>query len=521
MENIIQDENEEDIVEISSRIFSESKEARINQDNRIFQGNKQNEDSELLLSESSDKTSEEFWGICFEYYTNNTVALRCGHIFHQKWIDNVIGFSRKPSCPNWRKAITRSSPPTKLIMDPQILGSEKRKKLLDTKKRLRKNNEKLKEQNKSMKVKLEEEEKSRIETIKTLERQYEENEKEIFKEKTVDRNTMETFVQGKAHSCWENNMCEDSQRFKDSINQLKRDKEFVRRSQIFITNSNIRFMRNAIDNGIKSINEHRFETTLPFYIQRAKKLDYLMDMSEINKRKDVFLFEDNIYEVYNDFGADYPKELFIKYRAMLDELKLKRIENPSEISQNNENSDMERSSPPKKFIYDENERMMLLDQACTQIENEKATIKKEIDKTKKLIRKSNDAEEVKEISKNLDLLKKQSKLLDDINNEIIQREKNFKYYKSEQERIDAQDRNREKKTKNDENKSSKNLTLKEWKSLKHKEKLKSNKKSKNRGIHSSEETKEKRAIARVIHKIFYEQEKIDFKELYKKLNISF
>ena len=165
---------------------------------------------------------------------------------------------------------------------------------------------------------------------------------------------------------------------------------------------------------------------------------------------------------------------------------------------------MERSSPPKKFIYDENERKMLLDQACTQIENEKATIKKEIDKTKKLIRKSNDAEEVKEISKNLYLLKKQSKLLDDINNEIIQREKYFKCYKSEQERIDAQDRNREKKTKNDENKSSKNLTLKEWKSLKHKENLKSNKKPKNRGIHSSEETKEKRAIARVIHKIFYE-----------------
>ena len=138
MENIIQDENEEDIVEISSRIFSESKEARINQDNRIFQGNKQNEDSESLSSESSDKTSEEFWGICFEYYTNNIVALRCGYTFHQKWIDNVIGFSRKPSCPNWRKEITRSSPPTKLIMDPQFLGSEKRKKLLDTKKRLRK-----------------------------------------------------------------------------------------------------------------------------------------------------------------------------------------------------------------------------------------------------------------------------------------------------------------------------------------------------------------------------------------------
>ena len=60
MGNIIQDENEEDIVEISSRIFSESKEARINQDNRIFQGNKQNEDSESLSSESSDKTSEKF-----------------------------------------------------------------------------------------------------------------------------------------------------------------------------------------------------------------------------------------------------------------------------------------------------------------------------------------------------------------------------------------------------------------------------------------------------------------------------
>ena len=91
-------------------------------------------------------------------------------------------------------------------------------------------------------------------------------------------------------------------------------------------------MRKAINNGIKSINEHKFESTLSFYTQRAKKLDYLMDMSEINKRKDVFLFEDDIYEVYNDYGAHYPKELFIKYLAMLDELKLKRIENPSEIS---------------------------------------------------------------------------------------------------------------------------------------------------------------------------------------------
>ena len=84
-------------------------------------------------------------------------------------------------------------------MNSQTLGSEKRKKLLDTKKRLRKNNEKLKEQNKAIKIKLEDEEKSRIETIKTLERQYEE--KEIFKEKKVDRSTIDTFVQGKAHSC--------------------------------------------------------------------------------------------------------------------------------------------------------------------------------------------------------------------------------------------------------------------------------------------------------------------------------
>ena len=60
MENIVHDENEGDFVEISSQIFSESKEARIDQDDRIFQSNKQNEDSESFSHESSDKISKEF-----------------------------------------------------------------------------------------------------------------------------------------------------------------------------------------------------------------------------------------------------------------------------------------------------------------------------------------------------------------------------------------------------------------------------------------------------------------------------
>ena len=206
---------------------------------------------------------------------------------------------------------------------------------------------------------------------------------------------------------------------------------------------------------------------------------------------------------------------------MIEDNKIGLIDKPVVSSPNGEAEELEEDSFPKKYVYDASERKVLLDQACTQINKEKETIHKDIKKLKKLIKKSKDKDiEEKKHNDTFELLKKQLKLLNDMVNHLVQREKSLKYYKTEQERIEAQERNRQKNNKSEVKKSSKNRTRKEFKSSQRKKALKKRDNNKNRGIHSTDETKYKRSFSRVIHRIFYLQEKIDFKELYKEFNIS-
>ena len=192
-------------------------------------------------------------------------------------------------------------------MNPQEFGSDKKNILVSTKKRLKKENQKLKQQNKEMEMKLIEEEKSHFETIKMIEKQHVESEMELCKEKEVDRETMEKFIKGEIHACCENNICEGSRKFQDAISKLSKDNEFARKSQNIITNFNIRFMRDTIQHGIKVVKNHKLETILPFYIQRTKKLDYLVSKGEVNRRKDLFFLRMTLMKYIMTLGTNIQK----------------------------------------------------------------------------------------------------------------------------------------------------------------------------------------------------------------------
>ena len=121
-------------------------------------------------SKRSEQANEETWVVCFEYFTENTVALRWGHIFHEECFVQFTRARRHPCCPNCRMSYSKSYSPIRLVMNPQEFGSYKKNILVSTKKRLKKENQKLKQQNKEMEMKLIEEEKSHFETIKMIEK---------------------------------------------------------------------------------------------------------------------------------------------------------------------------------------------------------------------------------------------------------------------------------------------------------------------------------------------------------------
>ena len=104
----MENRSEFDIVEIQPEEYNQSRIARSNIDCVNLQNDGQNEEIKEASSERSEQANEETWVVCFEYFTENTVALRWGHIFHEECFVQFTRARRHPCCPNCRMSYSKN-----------------------------------------------------------------------------------------------------------------------------------------------------------------------------------------------------------------------------------------------------------------------------------------------------------------------------------------------------------------------------------------------------------------------------
>ena len=148
---------------------------------------------------------------------------------------------------------------------PNGLGNEMADNLRRSIRRLVKQNRKLVSKHKVIKEELEE--KCRhIFALKTLIRQLEAIEKEIFNGKEVDLLTKEKYSEGIIHTCCKSYECQHARKFLRAVRYLGRGPRFTENCQRIIIAANNKFIRHAVRDWVEAVNGHNFNTFLPFWI---------------------------------------------------------------------------------------------------------------------------------------------------------------------------------------------------------------------------------------------------------------
>ena len=217
------------------------------------------------LSEDLNKNDADFWSICLQYFDHNTSCLPWGHLFHHHCICTMDGQLRVGECPLWKRTLGPFEGATRLFFYPNGLGSEMADNLMRSIRRLVKQNRKLVSKHKAIKEELEE--KCRhIFALKTLIRQLEANEKEIFNGKEVDLLTKEKYSEGIIHTCCKSYECQHARKILRAVRYLGRGPRFAENCQRIISAANNKFIRHAVRDWGEAVNGHNFNTYLPFWI---------------------------------------------------------------------------------------------------------------------------------------------------------------------------------------------------------------------------------------------------------------
>ena len=481
-----------------------------------------NTNQELSFSEISEDFSQsntECCSICLLYFNKNTSWLPWGHIFHHSWVLTQQNWLKIKEWPLWKYMIESPQEVIKLFIDPNELGSENIDILSWSNKRLKKKFRKLISKHEKLKEHLEAKERQAF-ILKTLIKQHDAIERETFDEKEVDLQTKEKYLEGIFHACCQSNDCEHAHKFKNALSSLKWSSRSASKCQNIIITANKKFIKHIIKNGQKAMRKHSFESFLPFYIERCRKIDYLIDIGEFNKRWNLFRYREEVFEVFKDFGTGYDQEELKIYKNLVNDFKNSIIEFNDSQPLDDDTLAPWNNVAQREYIYDKDQRKRMLDQACKQLTEKQDKINI---LTKEITRKSHNSKRscIENYKKQLTLLKEQSELLDRIKRYIVTREESFLYYKTEQERKEYQVLKYEQNKKRSEVKSWKSRAYRKWRSERFR-KFKANRLDKDiRGIKASEQTQQDRAFSDVWNRIYYKQEIIDFEALFKIFNLSF
>ena len=324
MDNLIirqSDSSSEEIITTKSNRVNSKKAKDIWKSNNAYQ--------ELSFSETSEyffQSNTECCSICLLDFDRNTSWLPWGHIFHHSWILTKQNWLKIKEWPIWRQMIDNPQEVRKLIIDPNELGNEKMSILPRSNKRLKKEIWKLTSEHEKLKEHIETKERQAF-ILKTLIKQHDAIEREIFDDKEVDLQTKEKYLEGIFHACCQSNDCEHAHKFKNALNNLKWSSRSELKCQNIIIIANKKFIKHVIKNGQTAMRKHNFNSLLPFYIERWRKIDYLIDIAEINKRWNLFRYKEEVFEVFKDFGTGYDQEQLKIYKNLVNDYKNNLIKN--------------------------------------------------------------------------------------------------------------------------------------------------------------------------------------------------
>ena len=168
---------------------------------------------------------------------------------------------------------------------------------------------------------------SEIYNLKTLMNQFEANEEEILNQKEVNQETIESLLKGEPKVWLWSKECIHNLRSQKSISNLQKNSGSKTKYQETTQAANNKFMADVIRNGFKIMKNHRFNTSLPFFILRARKLDNFVDRNDINRIKDFLTYKGDVFKIYKDFGSCYDQFKVEKFNKIVKECKINLIAN--------------------------------------------------------------------------------------------------------------------------------------------------------------------------------------------------
>ena len=334
------------------------------------------------MSEDFDEESVDCCSIWLEFFDTNASALPWGHIFHRDCVINQEGSLKYKKCPLWLRTIHDMKRVRKLILDPNELGSDRLKSLTWSNKRLEKQIIRMTSDHAKLKEDLQAKDRETL-MLSNIMKQYEEEEKEIFAGKEVDLQFKEKYTKGIVHACCKNKDCEHSSKFIEAIVNLSENSKTSLKCLKIISKANKRFIKDAIKNGLKSMKEHSFESTLPFYVERWSKLGHFMGIKEINKRNDLFKCKGEIFEIFKDFGRGYDQQQVDWYWDLVQNHKKYIIANAGIQPQDNDAAVLKDDIFEREYVYDKDQREEMLSQACAQLAEKQEEIDGRIKKITK------------------------------------------------------------------------------------------------------------------------------------------
>ena len=423
-------------------------------------------------SNSSSSESKILWQgniqvcpIWRDYFKESLSALQCGHIFHYNWWTPLYGLD-EPWCPVCRAPINILWAPIELFIDPESLGGNRINGLLRLNRILEKQSRKLIREREELREQVNKIS-SQASELKKLIKQHEANEKEYLWGKEVDYQTKEKYMSGVVYTCWTNDECEYYHKFLNVERNLKQSSRSATRYQKIIRDANTKFMKDTIKYGPTTMNGHNFDTILPFYVQQARKLDYSVDKNQVISRKDLFIYKDDIFEIFNNYSDGYSQDMLKKFQALVDFHKFGTIENSGDYVEDLELSTLRCSSARREDEYEKKELGELLEGACKQIDKKKVKIHDEISSIITISEPK--SKHKKDCRTQLELLMRQSEFLDKMKIDLRVKKENCQAPQNDEEKGEVKSRVNGDQREIDKSKTYRKKTYRQWKSMKHRE----------------------------------------------------
>ena len=191
-------------------------------------------------------------------------------------------------------------------------------------------------------------------------------------------------------------------------------------------------MNDVILKGLKALKEHKFSTSLPFFIVRARKLDSFVDRSDVNRNVNYLVHEGDVFETFKDFSCGNNQWKFKKFDELVKEYIRKLIDSNGNEHLDENYSNVAKDNSSKEHEHVGEEQREQLERSLIEIEENKNRIHKRIEETEELLHLK--PEENKDYKNQIKVLHKKFDLLEKIMNLVASKFDNSTLHKNRPER---------------------------------------------------------------------------------------